>query len=154
MTKEEEIISAIILKLQDITTANAYLTNIGNNVNDFNGNTIPTGTESYLEVRDTQVDFIKIGEDDSLELRHNQIMTLEIFVQFEKKDISYARKAAADIYKCIGTNKWYFWDTYQISFKPLRHIKDINKEDRTLTGLKVFLLIEFNTPQWGVEEAL
>ena len=153
MTKEEEIITAIISKLQNITVINGYLTDIGSNVNDFNDKTIPADTFEYLEVRDAQTNFLQKGEDGYLENAHKQQMILEVFVQFSKKDITYARKAAADIYKCIGTYKWVpFWDTNRIRFIPLRHQKTVNQEDREMTALKVFLICEFMTLEWGIEE--
>lgn len=154
MTKEEEIITAIISKLQNITVTNGYLTEIGSNVNDFNDRTIPNDTSEYLEVRDTQTNFLQKGEDGYLENAHKQQMNLEIFVQFSKKDVTYARKAAADIYKCFGTYKWTWWDTNQIRFIPLRHQKAVNQEDREITALKVFLICEFITNEWGIEEGV
>lgn len=153
-TKEEEIISAIITKLQGITVANGYLTDIGSNVNDFNDKTIPVNTSEYLEVRDAQTNFVQKGEDGYLENAHKQQLLLEIFVQFEKKDITYSRKAAADIYKLIGTEKWYFWDNHRIRFIPLRHQKTVNQEDREISALKVFVICEFITAEWGVEETV
>src|SRR5574338_499282 len=152
MTKEEEIISSFITKLQTITVLNGYLTDIGGNVNDFNDKTIPADTSEYLEIRDVQTNFLQKGEDGFLENAHKQQMILEVFVQFSKKNITYARKAAADIYKMIGTNKWYFWDTNKIRFIPLRHQKTVNQDDREMTALKVFLICEFITNEWGVDE--
>lgn len=152
MTKEEEIISSFITKLQTITVLNGYLTDIGGNVNDFNDKTIPADTSEYLEIRDVQTNFLQKGEDGYLENAHKQQMILEVFVQFSKKNITYARKAAADIYKMIGTNKWYFWETNKIRFIPLRHQKTVNQDDREMTALKVFLICEFITSEWGVDE--
>lgn len=152
MTKEEEIISAIKTKLQTITVANGFNTEVGSNVNDFNDMTIPKDTSEYCEIRDPQTNFAQKGDPDYIENAHAQQMIVEIFVQFEKKDITYARKAAADIYKMIGVNKWWFNDNYQIRFTALRHQKVVNQEDREITGLKVFIICHFVTYEWGVEE--
>lgn len=152
MTKEEEIISSFITKLKTITTANGFLTSIGSNVNDFNDKTVPADTSEYLEVRDPQTNFLQKGEDGFLENAHKQQMLLEVYVQFNKKDINYARKAAADIYKMIGINKWYFWDTHRIRFIPLRHQKTVSMEDKEISSLKVFLICEFITNEWGYDE--
>lgn len=152
MTKEEEIISSIKAKLQTITVANGFLTDIGSNVNDFNDMTIPKDTPTYVEIRDPQTNFVQKGDPDYLENAHAQEMIVELFVQFEKKDITYARKAAADIYKMIGTNKWWFYDTYKIRFTALRHQKVVNQEDRTITALKVFVVVHFVTLEWGIDE--
>lgn len=152
MTKEEEIINAIISKLQNITVVNGYLTDIGNNVNDFNDLTIPNNTSEYLEIRDAQTNFLQKGEDGYLENAHKQQLFLELFAQFSNKDITYARKAVADIYKVFGTYKWDFWDTNRIRFIPLRHQKTVNQEDREITAVKVFIICEFITTEWGIDE--
>lgn len=152
MTKEEEIITAIISKLQNITVVNGYLTDIGSNVNDFNDRTVPVDAAEYLEIRDPQTNFLQKGEDGYLENAHKQQLVLELYAQFNKKDINYARKAAADIYKVFGTYKWEFWDTNRIRFIPLRHQKTVNQEDREMSALKVFLICEFITNEWGVDE--
>lgn len=152
MTKEEEIINAIISKLQNIFVVNGYLTDIGNNVNDFNDLTIPNNTSEYLEIRDAQTNFLQKGEDGYLENAHKQQLFLELFAQFSNKDITYARKAVADIYKVFGTYKWDFWDTNRIRFIPLRHQKTVNQEDREITAVKVFIICEFITSEWGIDE--
>lgn len=131
-----------------------YLTNIGTNINDYNADVIAEGLAEYVEVRDPEAVFIKKGEEGFLELAHKQILKLELFVMFEKKSISYARKAVADIYKCIGVNKWWFWDNHQIVFHPVKHLLDIQKEDRTISGANVFLEIEFITNEWGLDESV
>ena len=154
MTKEEEIITAIISKLQNITVVNGYLTDIGTNVNDFNDFTIPNNTSEYLEIRDAQTNFLQKGEDGYLENAHKQQLFLELFAQLSNKDISYARKAVADIYKVFGTYKWEFWDTNRIRFIPLRHQKTVNQEDREITAVKVFIICEFITNEWGIEEGV
>ena len=152
MTKEEEIITAIISKLQNITVINGYLTDIGNNVNDFNDFTIPEATAEYLEIRDAQTDFIQKGQEGFLENAHKQQLFLELFIQFSNKNITYARKAVADIYKMFGTYKWEFWTTNRIIFKPLRHQKTVNQEAREITAAKVFIICEFITNEWGLDE--
>jgi len=152
MTKEEEIITAIISKLQNITVVNGYLTDIGTNVNDFNDLTIPNNTSEYLEIRDAQTNFLQKGEDGYLENAHKQQLFLELFAQFSNKNITYARKAVADIYKVFGTYKWDFWDTNRIRFIPLRHQKTVNQEDREITAVKVFIICEFITTEWGIDE--
>jgi len=152
MTKEEQIISSFISKLQTITVTNGYLTDIGNNVNDFNDKTIPRESSSYVEVRDTQTNFLQKGDDGFLENAHKQQMMLEIFIQLNKKDISFTRKAVTDVYKVIGLNKWFYWDQMKIRFIPLRHQKAVNQEDREISAVKIFLICEFITPEWGVDE--
>jgi len=152
MTKEEEIITAIIIKLQNITVANGYLTDIGKNVNDFNDFTIPDSTTEYLEIRDAQTDFIQKGQEGFLENAHKQQLFLELFAQFSNKNITYARKAVADIYKMFGTYKWEFWTTNRIFFKPLRHQKTVNQDAREITAAKVFIICEFITNEWGLNE--
>ena len=131
-----------------------YLTNIGLNVNDYNADVIAQGAGEYVEVRDPETVFLKKGDEGFLELAHKQILKLEVFVMFEKKSISYARQAVADVYKCIGANKWWFWDNHQIVFHPIKHLLDIQKEDRTISGANIFLEIEFITNEWGLDESV
>ena len=152
MSKEEEIISAFITKLKTITTADGFETDIGTNVNDFNDKTIAADVPVYVELRDAQTNFLQKGDPGFLENAHKQQMIIEIYVQFSKKNIAYARKAVSDIYKMIGINKWQFWDNNKIWIFPLRHQKTVNQEDREISAVKIFLIVEFVTKEWGIDE--
>lgn len=152
MTDEQTIISAVIDRLKLIKTDDGYLTDLGDLVEDWNDETIPSGTPSYVEVRDPETNFLKPGDQGFLVKAHKQKMTLEISAQFEKQKIPVGRNAVKDIYKMIGINKWWFWDNHQVIFRPVKHVKDVVKEDRTYIGVKVILEAEFITHEWGVEE--
>lgn len=151
MSKQEEIVAAVINKLKEITTANGYVTDIGNNVNDWNSDKIQEGTPEYVEIQDPETVFVKRGEPGYLEQAHKQHLKLQVLLVFEKKPITQSRKAVADVYKLIGSNRQYFWDNHQIIIQPVSHNLDISKEDRTITGAQVILDIEFVTTLWGLD---
>lgn len=152
MNKEQEIINKILEKAATIKTTAGYYTNVGDVVKDFNDKTIPSDYSSYLELRDPQTTFLQKGDPGYLENAHKQQMMLEVFVQFNKKDISYVRQAIADVYRMIGLNKWWFWDELKVRFVPLRHQKAVYQEDKEMSSAKIFLLVEFVTAEWGYDE--
>lgn len=151
MSKQAEIVQSIIDKLKEITTANGYETNIGNNVNDWNSDKIQEGILNYVEVRDAETLFSRPGDPGYFEAAHKQNIQFQILVFFEKEPITTSRKAVVDIYKMIGSNRQYFWDTQQIVIRPIKHLFDIAKEDRTLSGINVLLDVEFVTTLWGLD---
>lgn len=111
MTRRQAITSDLKTKFGEITTANGYLTNIGNSV---------THWKTRLRDRGTVFDF----RDTSNRHNYNQsgyyaVLTLEIHLAYdsyngsEQSTYNQLQNMAHDVVKCLVDNRAYFLNKYE-----------------------------------------
>ena len=144
MINRKEIIPDFILKLQTVTRANGYLTDLGTNAHDWTEK--PLSKKEFPEaiVKDIQNSF----SDGST---HVQTITIEVvlFTANSENTVTELRKMIADVYLMIGNNKSFFYNKYDgMYITPVSDEIEMFHEDKIVGAASIKIAITFETDKW------
>ncbi len=144
MIKRSEFISDFILKLQTVTKANGYLTDLGTNAHDW--------TEKPLSKKEFPEAIVKDIQNSFSDGRtHVQTMTIEIvlFTANSDQTIHEVRKMIADVYMMILNEKNFFYNKYSgIYITPVSDEIEMFHEDKIVGAASVKIAITLEDNKW------
>lgn len=147
MSKRQKIVDAIIARMQTIKTVDGFLTNIGENVRDYETNW-QTEEMPGLSVCDLVSDNSSEDYHDGGLQFYEMPVALRIFAN-ARTDAALLRKMIADINTAIG--KDVRWKVNEIGLadwtKPMREgiIHDNTNNNFEIAGAEVVILIRYHT---------
>lgn len=149
----EKIMAAVVARLETVTTANGYETDLGSSVwlwRDFDSAPFPEGVLEGVSVKDMRAD--SSGEGERLgTTRHDLEVTIEgATISTSSVRDKRARKMLADCIKAIGTDRYWTvsgtrlaWDTRVNS-----HSIDVKQGGEVLGGFQLVITIMYRTPDF------
>jgi hypothetical protein len=145
--KKEQIVQAVKTRLETITTANGYHTNLGNNIYEWKQNPHADTNTLSAVIRDTECEEVNVLDQAASGI-HTKILTMEIeIIAASGTPAQDLRKAEADVNKAIGTDTTFGGlavDTEPVNSIPLYP----NQNEKRIAGLQRTVEITFRTTAW------
>ena len=141
--KRQQIMDAVKARLQNITVANGYMTNLGNNVYEWKETAFAENEMPGIDYRDALCERFSSVLN---RFRWRLSVGIEIATQ-NSTAVSDVRKMIADVYKVIGTD-----DTWGglaiITEQPESDEMRVTKEERFIAGALIGVFIIYETSLW------
>ncbi len=145
--KKEQIVQAVKTRLETITTANGYHTNLGSNIYEWKQNPHNETDVLAAVIRDTDCEEVNILDQSSSGI-HTKILSMEIEIIAASSTVpAVLRQAEADVNKAIGTDTTFGGlaiDTTPVNSIPLYP----NQNEKRIAGLQRTVEIHFRTVAW------
>ena len=148
-SKRETAVNALKTRLQTITTGNGYETDIGSNVKiyfpaeiELDDDTLP-----LVNIKDGDTD-ISLFDDDLGPItigKERQRINMSIHIRMAEgtNTAVYLRKAIADVYKAIGTDRRLGGAVFEIF--PSSHTMGVTQTDRVIGSADIVLSVFLET---------
>lgn len=143
-TIRQQIVSAVIAALEQITTANGYETNIGTTVEDWPTQLQGTDNEDELPV----IGVFDVDETSSTPNLNSKLENHELTIQARcylrhNTPAAQCRKVMGDIKKALGVDKT--WGGLATGTRPSRQGPDIKPEGFEISAAVVEITIHYTT---------
>lgn len=142
----QDIVAAIVTRLQAINGTGGYHTNFDGNVQQWRVTGIHPNELPCLIVRDTSDEPIQesIGGGNSY-IDHD--LTVTISLPLSGTTPEAFRNEIADVYKAIGSDE--YWGGLAHFTTPLGDEAVMNQEEGKYVGVDVHIKIRYRTTKWG-----
>lgn len=143
----QNIITLLIDKLDNITTANGYHTNIGNNVAEWSASAMePSEDATKVIVKDVGQDWLNESANPTT---GKHLWSLQIQIMVVSADVAptVQRQMLADIYKAIGV----FADdrNYHHGCYPIADEFDVVQNENKVFEILVQIRVDYETGDWS-----
>lgn len=142
----QTVIDALISQLKEITVANGFNTDIGNNVQSFYELDIEKDELPIVNVREKPG--ANIPQTAGPEWQHDCQVEIVVLVNVTTDTMEYIRKAKNDVLAAIKADLTLGDTCMNISLDS--HDLELREEDTTYAGAVVNLTLQYITDEWEV----
>jgi hypothetical protein len=145
----EKLCAAVKARMQGISVANGYETELGENVFLWKGADFAAEELPAMDIRDVRDDIDSAAVSTRRE-HHRITFEVAVAVANGTDSMKTARKAIADIYKAIGVDRYWTVSGARLAFDTdLKSDESgIEQRETTLAGAKVTFVVSYRTAKF------